>query len=259
MIIFFAVFAGISLLTRLALLVKAAHDVTWTLSLVAAFAWGASFDLGAAAFASLPLVLLLTFLPAGWFARRWQRALAHVFGFGVIYLLLFGLVAEWTFWDEFGVRFNFIAVDYLVYTTEVIGNIRESYNLPLILGGVFAGAAVLHLAVWRSGLPARWFAAPAELFKQRLRAVAPWFVGALLFGAVLDDDWMPGFNNNFNRELGKNGLWSLFSAFKDNELAYEQFYTTLPQDEAFATVRREIARDTSVTMTADLRDTLHLV
>ena len=30
--------------------------------------------------------------------------------------------AEWFFWDEFSSRFNFIAVDYLVYTTEVIGN-----------------------------------------------------------------------------------------------------------------------------------------
>ncbi len=40
-------------------------------------------------------------------------------------LMLFGLLfvaaAELVFWDEFGVRFNFIAVDYLVYTTEVVG------------------------------------------------------------------------------------------------------------------------------------------
>ena len=129
MIVFFAVFAGISFLTRVALLVKAAHDVTWTLSLLAAFLWGLVYDLGAAAYASLPLAVLLVLLPAGWFQRRWQQVLAHGFGFGVIYLLLFGLVSEWTFWDEFGVRFNFIAVDYLVYTTEVIGNIRESYNL----------------------------------------------------------------------------------------------------------------------------------
>jgi phosphoglycerol transferase MdoB-like AlkP superfamily enzyme len=259
LLIFFAVFAGISFLTRLALLIKAAHDVTWTLSLVAAFAWGLLFDLGAAAFASLPLAVLLTLLPAGWFQRRWQQVLAHVFGFALIYLLLFGLVSEWTFWDEFGVRFNFIAVDYLVYTTEVIGNIRESYNLPLILAGVFAGAVVVHLLVWRSGLPAQWFTAPAEPFKQRLKAGAAWFGAALVFGAVLDDDWMPGFRNNFNRELGKNGLWSLFSAFKDNELAYEQFYTTVPTDEAFATVRREIARDPSVTLEPGPRDTLHVV
>ncbi|MGH8215913.1 MAG: LTA synthase family protein, partial [Rhodanobacteraceae bacterium] len=46
-------------------------------------------------------------------------------------LLLFGLLfvgaSELTFWNEFGSRFNFIAVDYLIYTREVIGNIEESY------------------------------------------------------------------------------------------------------------------------------------
>ena len=259
LIIFFAVFAGISGLTRLALLAKAAHDVTWTLSLPVAFAWGGLFDVGAAAFASLPLAGLLTLLPAGWFSRRWQQGLAHLFGFAVIYLLLFGTVAEWTFWDEFGVRFNFIAVDYLVYTTEVIGNIRESYNLPLIFTGVFVVAAGLHWLVVRTGLPARWFAAPAEPFRLRLKAGALWFVVPLVFGAALDDDWLPGFRNNFNRELAKNGLWSLISAFKDNELAYEQFYSTRPVDEAFAVLRRELARNGSATLGADPRDTLRVV
>lgn len=259
LVIFFVVFAGISFLTRLALLVKAAHDVTWTLSLAAAFAWGLVYDLGAAAFVSLPLAVLLTLLPAGWFQRRWQQALAHIFGFVVIYLLLFGLVSEWTFWDEFGVRFNFIAVDYLVYTTEVIGNIRESYNLPLIIAGVLAGAAVLHAVVWRSGLPARWFAAPAEPFKRRLKAGLLWFVLPLAFGSVLSGDWLPNFRNNFNRELGKNGLWSLFAAFKNNELEYDQFYSTLPVDEAFSTLRRELARDPAGTMVGGPRDTLRVV
>ena len=257
--IFFAVFLGISFLTRVALLVKAAQEVTWTLSLVAAFGWGLVYDLGAAAFASLPLAVLLTLLPAGWFQRRWQQALAQLFGFGVIYLLLFGTVAEWTFWDEFGVRFNFIAVDYLVYTTEVIGNIRESYNLPLIFGGVAAVAVVLHWLVGRTGMPATWFAAPAEPFGRRLKAGACWFVIPLAFGLVLDDDWLPVFRNNFNRELAKDGLWSLFSAFKDNELAYEQFYSTLPADDAFRTVRQELAHDHSATLGLGPRDTLRVV
>ncbi|MBI2813791.1 MAG: LTA synthase family protein [Opitutae bacterium] len=238
---------------------KAAHDVTWTLSLVAAFFWGLLYDLGAAAFAALPLAVLLVLLPAGWFQRRWQQLLAHGFGFVVIYLLLFGLVSEWTFWDEFGVRFNFIAVDYLVYTTEVIGNIRESYNLPLIFSGVFAAAAGLHWALARTGLPARWFAAPAEPLGRRARAGAVWFAAALAFGSILSGDWLPEFKNNFNRELGKNGLWSLFAAFKNNELAYEQFYPTRPVDAAFATVRRELARDATAALGADPRDTLRAV
>ena len=49
-------------------------------------------------------------------------------------LMVFVGFAEFTFWNEFASRFNFIAVDYLIYTNEVIGNIRESYNLPLLRG-----------------------------------------------------------------------------------------------------------------------------
>lgn len=44
--------------------------------------------------------------------------------------------SEIVFWNEFSVRFNFIAVDYLIYTNEVLGNIWESYNMPLILSVV---------------------------------------------------------------------------------------------------------------------------
>ena len=72
-VIFFAIFLALSGLTRLALLIKAAHDVTWTLSLGAVFFWGLIYDLGAAAFASLPLIVLLTLLPSSWLTRRWLR------------------------------------------------------------------------------------------------------------------------------------------------------------------------------------------
>ena len=48
-------------------------------------------------------------------------------------------------WNEFGVRYNFIAVDYLVYTNEVIGNIFESYPVvPMI-------AALVAIAWWACG------------------------------------------------------------------------------------------------------------
>jgi hypothetical protein len=56
--------------------------------------------------------------------------------------MLFVATAEWLFWDEFGVRFNFIAVDYLVYSKEVVNNILESYPIYPLL------AALVVLAVW---------------------------------------------------------------------------------------------------------------
>ena len=65
----------------------------------------------------------------------WPRVLAQG--------LWFGAVAEATFWLEFATRFNFIAVDYLLYTHEVIGNIRESYPVAWILTGLALAAIAI--------------------------------------------------------------------------------------------------------------------
>ena len=259
LVLFLAVFLSLSFLTRVALLIKASHDVTWTLGLVAAFGWGTVYDLGAAAFASLPLIVLLTLLPAQFFTWRWTHWVAYAAGFLIIFALIFGGVAEWTFWDEFGVRFNFIAVDYLVYTQEVIGNIRESYNLPAILTGVAAAAALTLWVTVRTGGPARWLGGEHEQAKSRYAAGALWFAGAVVFGSVLSSDWQPNFRNNFNRELGKNGLWSLFSAFKNNVLEYAQFYPTLPDDEVFKVLAARLAADGAVPVQPGAADTLRLV
>ena len=259
LVLFLAVFLGISFLTRVALLLKAAHEVTWSLSLVASFGWGLVYDLGAASFAALPLIVLLTVLPAGALRRPVVRWIAGTVGLLILFALLLGAVAEWTFWDEFGVRFNFIAVDYLVYTTEVLGNIRESYPLPLILGGLATGAGLIGWLLWRSRLPAKWLDAAAEPWRQRYRRGFLWFAGALTLGLALNADWLPAFGNNFNRELAKNGLWSLFAAFRNNVLDYDEFYPTKPIDQVFARLEQELTEDGSVMINPGARDTLRYV
>lgn len=258
-VLFLTVFVAMAWLTRVVLLIKAGADVSWTPSLLAAFGWGLAYDLGTAGFAALPLIGLLTLLPAGWNQRAWQRALAHAGGVAIIYLLLFGLVAEWIFWDEFGVRFNFIAVDYLVYTTEVLGNIRESYNLALILSAVLVGALGLWWGLVRTGLPARWFAAPAESWGRRGKAGLGWLVAVAVCGLGLGTVSLPQFKNNFNRELAKNGLWSLVAAFQQNVLDYEEFYPTKPLAQVFAHLQQELVEDGSVLLRPGTYDTLRYV
>ena len=51
-------------------------------------------------------------------ATAWAGAFLTIF-------LMIG-ASEFAFWVEFNSRFDFIAVDYLVYTHEVLGNIMES-------------------------------------------------------------------------------------------------------------------------------------
>ena len=107
------------------------------------FVIGFGYDLLTFVYFAWPLVLLLWLLPQRWFTARAGRWSSMLLGWLLVAIILFVAVSEWTFWEEFQTRFNFIAVDYLVYTTEVIGNIRESYPVPAILSVLFVSTTAL--------------------------------------------------------------------------------------------------------------------
>jgi hypothetical protein len=111
------------------------------------FAKGLWFDLSVASVLLAPVCLYEALLPNTWRLQGWHRTLRYIWLWLAIALLLFGAVAEVTFWLEFTTRFNFIALDYLIYTSEVIGNIRESYPVGQILAGIGAAAAAVLLAI----------------------------------------------------------------------------------------------------------------
>lgn len=255
-LLFFILFVLVEFLVRTSLLFKAAQDVTWDLSLLASYGWGLLYDMGAACWFAIPLIVFLTILPERFFHYRLGRWGMQVIAFAAIYLLLFGLVAEWIFWDEFGVRFNFIAVDYLVYTHEVIRNILESYPIPLLLMIIALLSLLSHGLLWRTGLPAVWLAAAPEKAGRRFKRGGLWLMGVVSLGLVINQQWLPEFANNYNRELGKNGVWSLFAAFKDNELDFNQFFPTVPIDHAFRRMQREVVEDGSVLLKPGERDIL---
>lgn len=258
-ILFLGIFIILSTLIRLALLVRIGHDASWDASLFAVFAWGLIFDAATAAWMGLPWILLLTLLPTSFFTRPWARIVVQGFSWIMLYALLFGGVAEWFFWEEFGSRFNFIAVDYLVYTTEVLGNIRESYPVPSILAALVPVTTLLFWLVWRTGLPNRWLLENHEHSRQRWLNGSVWLAVALAAGLIVRSEWLPAFGNNFNRELARNGVWSLFAAFRDNELDYTQFYATLPLEEVYRELREELTEDGSVLLRPNSLDSLRLV
>jgi len=258
-LVFLLLFATIAGLTRVALLGKSLANVSFEWSLLAAFGWGLLFDLGAALLFAIPLMVLLAILPENFFARVWARGLAHVGIFLALSLLVFGAVSEWVFWDEFSVRFNFIAVDYLLYTKEVIDNIRESYPMPLIFAGIFGVAATVYALTLRTGLVSRWLDDSSEPAGPRWLGAAGWLGAAAVAGFALSSDRLPAFANNYHRELAKNGVWSLFAAFRNNTLDYDQFYATLPIDEAFTQMRTELSADGSTPLGKNPHDTLRFV
>src|SRR6266699_3551535 len=204
--------------------------------IVPALLIGALFDLGAATFLLAPFAALLAWWPA-----RYPVALKFLLA--LLLLPLCGLMvfvgaAELTFWNEFSSRFNFIAVDYLIYTNEVIGNIRESYNMPLLLSLV----TVVSLAAWyliaRSIGPL--VSVPAGGLAERSRAAAIWMLAPVVAFSALDARYKQFSSDAQLNELAGNGYFDFWHAFHTNEIDYERFYRTLPLKRAIFELAHEL-------------------
>lgn len=232
---YWVTFLAVQLVTRLFLLFYsgAAGDASFT-QLAEIFSCGLLYDLLALGFFLVPLIFAHLFRrrPAG--SGRLYRRLRYSSFFIFTYLWLFTAVAEFFFWQEFGTRFNFIAVDYLVYTQEVLGNISESYPLYPILIALAALTALLTWA-WRGALEQRPAAGGLTSFRMSGGGliVAPF----LLLLPPLDAA-APLMNNNQSlQELARNGTYSLFSAYRNNELDFKGFYMTKPEKQVGADLR----------------------
>lgn len=103
-----ATWLGIFTLTRAALLFTHLDEAGH--AYLSIFAVGALNDLAFLVYAALPLTLFLLLCPRRFWVTRVNRWLLQGVLAVSIYTMLFTAVAEWLFWDEFGVRFNFIAV-----------------------------------------------------------------------------------------------------------------------------------------------------
>lgn len=239
-----ATFLAFNTLVRVGLAVfngDAAVFAPWRI--LPALGIGALFDLGAATFALAPLVLLLWAWP-----ERFAGALRWVFP--VLLLPLAGVLAfvgaaEFVFWNEFASRFNFIAVDYLVYTNEVIGNVRESYDLPLLLGGVAALALVVWAPAARGAHRALAGGGGSPPGRSRAIAALAWLAAPALAWGALDARYQEFSSNAQLNELAGDGYFGFCHAFWQNAIDYDRFYRTLPREGANAELARDLGQGTA--------------
>ena len=227
-----------SFLTRIVLLVKSLPSLELSPAvLLKIFAVGMLFDLVAASYLLIPFALLLISVPDRLSNSRFSLHTRRVFLFVFTFAMLFNGVAEYTFFDEFATRFNFIAVDYLIYTTEVVRNIRESYPVTLIV------AVLLLVSVPPFLVLARYLnsAAPSQTsFRRRLAAGSGLLLLPLCSFFCVSLPLSEISSNNYANELAGNGLYGLFSAFRNNELDFSRFYTTRDTGQVMALLRREV-------------------
>lgn len=188
--------------------------------------YGGSVDIIAMSFIGLKAVLfaLLLFLPH----KRVQirNILYFITLFLYVLVIVFNAVSEYFFYNEFGLRYNFIAVDYLIYTNEVIGNIMESYPVVPLFTTIFALTLLVTWWIYKK-TKNELLQLPNFIQKVILLGSFALLCGLSLLG--LSKTTQLKASNVFAEEIQANGLPKFYWAFTHSELDYFQFYRTLPQ------------------------------
>jgi phosphoglycerol transferase MdoB-like AlkP superfamily enzyme len=203
-------------------------QAAWT-DVPAVLAVGAAYDVATALYLFAPFALYLALLPARLYSSKWQRrVVAGLFTATVFGLLYLGAV-EYFFFDEFDARFNFVAVEYLIYPHEVFVNIWQSYPVAEVLIATAALTLVVFLA-----LRNRLFGPDGQPDRLRTRlavlvALAA-AIGAAQAGLTLNTGRYS--ENRVVNELAANGVYSFFNAAFHSDLDYPAYYLSLPDDEA---------------------------
>lgn len=217
------------------------------------FGIGLIYDLGFIVYAALPMGLYLLLCPPALWRRRGHRWFLQGLLTVSLFAMLFTAVAEWLFWDEFGVRFNFIAVDYLVYSDEVLNNLLESYPIGKLLS-LLAVLAVGLSFVLRKPFNAAMYAPLPPLRGRLLNALGLLIVAGFSLQLLSQDSPRAQGGNAYQNELASNGPYQFFAAFRNNELDYPQFYSTLPSDVVAQQIRAELSEPNARFIGTDPQD-----
>ena len=234
-------YLGTSLLTRVILL--GAHHALMERWTPAALAAGEVYDLLAGLWLAVPLLLFLAVLPERWFQSRLQRVLLRLWVFAAIFSLLFIAVIEGFFFAEFDGRFNFVAVDYLMYPTEVATNIWESYPTGWILAGIAVLSAALLILLDRQIRQAWEKPAPPARRAQLTGAYACVLTALTL--AVSPSLAQVSRDRSLN-EIASNGYYSFWMALLGSDAPYEGMFATRPPAAVAARLQRLLAEPAAV-------------
>ncbi|WP_028283551.1 LTA synthase family protein [Olleya marilimosa] len=234
---YIGLFLILSFIVRLSFLIWNFSEVDKNLfTLGNTFVIGFLFDVATISFFAIPYIICLLLFPKRFYGSVVDKVITY-FGFSLgVLIVFFSFFGEFTFWDEFQRRYNFIAVDYLIYTYEVVKNINESYPLPILISTMLALVFASIFIVYKLGYFSKAFKSETP-FKPKLIASMPWFLIVAICIFFVTNKQADFSENRYNNELAKSGIYSFFAAFRNNELPYNEFYKTIPKEQAFQTVK----------------------
>ncbi|MEZ4854146.1 LTA synthase family protein [Flavobacterium sp.] len=230
-------FLLLSFLLRIVLLIWQFSDIdSGVFTFVRILITGLFFDIGVVSFLAVFFSGYILIIPQKAIGTLVDKTIIY-FGFFLITLvLIFTFFAEITFWDEFHCRFNFVAVDYLIYTYEVVQNINQSYPLIILIPSIIGFVLLIFWWFTKQKIFFKTFKAKIS-FKQKLIAFSVSLLLCCFYIFFIKNSQAEWSNNRYSNEISKAGIYSFFSEFRNNRLDYATFYPTISNQNAFKKVK----------------------
>ena len=186
-----------------------------------------------------PLALFLWLCPDRWQRSGVMRSVlltgAALWMFG----MLFTAVTEYYFFDEFDSRFNLVSVDYLIYPTEVAGDMWAAYPVGrVLLIGALLACAMAWLLRQRLTSGTRVVAR----FPARTPPLLLLAASVALAIATFSTNSLGWSANRVANELAANGPSSFFRALRTSEIDYHALYATRDPAANHALLAAHLAR-----------------
>lgn len=200
---------------------------------------GAGYDLITCLTLSAPFALYLWLLPARLYRSRPHRLMMQTALALTAFALAYLGAVEYFFFDEFNARFNYVAVEYLIYPHEVFVNIWETYPVARVM----AAAMALALAMtWLARGTIRNALRTSDRARARFAPAAVVLLLVFVSGFAVDGETARFGTNRVANELAANGIYSFFAAAFNGRLDYDQYYLTLDRADAITRARGLVAR-----------------
>lgn len=244
-------YISLCLIIRFSFLIWSFADVQFNIiAILRAFITGFIFDLTTGLAFFSPYLFYLWLAPKRLIGTLFDKIISICCLALTLFIVFFSLIAEYPFWDEFGVRFNFIAVDYLIYTYEVVENINQSMPIPIILSILISVIGLCFYLFKKLHISHKTYNNKLN-FLNRTGIAIPLLILGLGLLVSLKNKQADFSNNQTINEISKNGTFSFFAAFRSNELDYNSFYPKVDDKLAYQTVRNSLKQNNQTVLNQD--------
>lgn len=236
-------FVFFSFLLRIVFLFWQLSEIDITVfNLLKILSFGLLFDIGVLSFLFVISTLYILLVPKKYIGSIVDKIFIY-FGFLVTLLIfVFTFFAEITFWEEFKCRFNFVAVDYLIYTFEVVQNIHESYPLYILIPSMLIITGIIYFYFVKNDFFNKTFTTKIS-FKNRILPFVLSLTVMLFYVFFVSNSNAEWSKNRYNNEISKTGIYSFFAELRNNKLDFKTFYNSISDQLAFQLVRKNLKEE----------------